>query len=229
MKLVLLPGMDGTGDLFASFVDALPAPIEPAVVAYPVDQTLSYAQLTALVRDRLPTDEPFAVLGESFSGPIAIRLAAEQPTNLKGVVLCCTFASNPQPLLASMQPLAELLPIQRVPNFLTSFALLGAAANEKHRADLSTALDKVTESVLSRRLQAIATVDVRKELSAVAVPMLYLQATKDRLVPRAAADRLRQQQRRIEVISIDGPHMLLQTQPTVAADVVCEFLDRLPC
>jgi hypothetical protein len=36
MKLILLSGLDGTGKLFAAFIEALPKTIETQVVSYPL-------------------------------------------------------------------------------------------------------------------------------------------------------------------------------------------------
>ena len=69
--LVLLPGMDGTGDLFAPLLSALPPALRTIVVRYPCDRPLGYAG-----RTRGPKDQPFVLLGESFSGPIAAAIAA---------------------------------------------------------------------------------------------------------------------------------------------------------
>jgi len=41
LTLLLLPGMDGTGELFADFVKLLPVWIKPLVVSYPRNQKLS--------------------------------------------------------------------------------------------------------------------------------------------------------------------------------------------
>ncbi|WP_228488314.1 hypothetical protein [Caenimonas koreensis] len=46
--LVLLPGMDGTGDLFAPFIAAWKGPVH--VVRYPTDTALNYQELTAFAR-----------------------------------------------------------------------------------------------------------------------------------------------------------------------------------
>ncbi len=93
--LVLLPGLDGTGKLFAEFLKALDSSIGTLVVTYPKDVPMNYDQLEALVTAALPTDRPFVLLGESFSGPLAIRIAARRPEFLVGLVLCVTFARNP--------------------------------------------------------------------------------------------------------------------------------------
>ena len=86
-KLILLPGMDGTGELFADFVKALPN-LEIEVMRYPTDRHLSYEQLVPIVRSGISASEPFVFVAESFSTPLAIKLAADNPSNLKGVVIC---------------------------------------------------------------------------------------------------------------------------------------------
>ena len=98
--LVLLPGLDGTGILFEPLARALGVDLDVRVVRYPSDPTLGYRELESLARAALPTDRPFVILGESFSGPIAIRLAADSPPGLVGLILVVTFARNPYPLLA---------------------------------------------------------------------------------------------------------------------------------
>ncbi len=42
ITLVLLPGMDGTGCLFADFVSALGSEFETILVRYPSDEPLGY-------------------------------------------------------------------------------------------------------------------------------------------------------------------------------------------
>ena len=64
--LVLLPGMDGTGELFFPLTDALGADIPTKIVRYP-DLALDYREHEEFVRERLPRDGAFVVLGESFS------------------------------------------------------------------------------------------------------------------------------------------------------------------
>ena len=76
--LVLLPGMDGTGELFAPLLNALNPGLRTTVVSY-ADRPATYAEHESVALAELPKDRPFAILGESFSGPIAVTIAA-QPT-----------------------------------------------------------------------------------------------------------------------------------------------------
>src|SRR4051812_16660002 len=95
VKLILMPGMDGTGELFAPLLRALGNSIETTVLRYPTDEPLGYSELLPRVRAALPASGPFVLLGESFSGPLAIMIAAEAPAGLRGVILSASFASNP--------------------------------------------------------------------------------------------------------------------------------------
>src|SRR3979490_2643495 len=104
--VVLLPGLDGTGKLFAEFAQHLRPSVDPIIVPYPKDQVLGYDELEALVLASLLSNRLFVLLGESFSGPIAIRIAARAPAGLVAVILCGTFAKNPFPWLWWARPLA---------------------------------------------------------------------------------------------------------------------------
>jgi hypothetical protein len=44
-QLVLLPGLDGTGELFGPFLKVIPQSWPRRVVSYPVDRVLSYWEL----------------------------------------------------------------------------------------------------------------------------------------------------------------------------------------
>jgi pimeloyl-[acyl-carrier protein] methyl ester esterase len=61
--LVLLPGMDGSGELFAPLLKELPAWLETRVVRYP-SQPMRYPELLDVVIRALPTDRPYCLLAE---------------------------------------------------------------------------------------------------------------------------------------------------------------------
>ena len=106
ITVVILPGMDGTGIELTDFVAALAPELEAIVVTYPNDRPMDYAGHEAVARPSLPIDRPFVLLGESYSGPIAISIAASAPPRLIGLVLCCSFARNPRPALVVTSPRA---------------------------------------------------------------------------------------------------------------------------
>lgn len=222
--LVLLPGMDGTGDLFEPFVSALNHACDIVVVTYPGDIPLDYGELQAIAKKSLPTDRPFVLLGESFSGPIALALTALRLPQQVGLVLCCTFASNPRPLFNRLSFLVNLLPIGAVPASWFSPLLLGRFSTCASRTALSGAINQVSPSVMRERLRSVLKVDVSAQLAQINVPGIYLRATDDRVVPKAASARISQLNPQVQVIDVKAPHCLLQAAPDEAARRVIEFL-----
>ena len=222
--LVLLPGMDGTGELLDAFAAAVSPGIKVKVLRYPTTKALDYAGLEAVARAALPVDEPYVLLGESFSGPIAISLAASRPPQLVGLVLCCTFARNPRPSMAVFRPLLSLLPVAVAPVGLLARLLLGRFYTVVWRAALSGALDQVAPPVLRSRLHAVLSVDVSRQLARVVVPTLYLRGAQDDVVPRSSGQHVLEVKPNTTMMELEAPHFLLQVLPEEAARAVSEFI-----
>lgn len=227
VTLVLLPGLDGTGILFAPFVTALGNGRPVVVVTYPTSgDSQTYANLHDLAGLALPPSGPLVLLGESFSGPIAISLAAANPKRVLGVVLCCTFVRNPRPSLRWLRSLASV-PAPLPPSPVLSAMLFGRFATPRLRLMLRDALATVQPAVLRERLRAVVSVDVRAQARALAVPVLYLKANSDRLVPSPATIEAEQFCQDMRIQSFDAPHCLLQVVPEEAAAAVADFIEKV--
>ncbi|WP_414858752.1 alpha/beta fold hydrolase [Paucibacter sp. TC2R-5] len=224
LTLVLLPGLDGTGDLFDPLVEAFHGQVKVQVVRYPRDVALGYEELQDFVRKLLPVNEPYVLLGESFSGPIAIALAAESPPSLKGLVLCCTFARNPRPSLSGASALLPLVPFRSMPSVALSQMLLGRFSSPTLRRAVAGAVGQVSSEVLRARVRAVLAVDVSAALARVRMPCIYLRAMQDRLVPKSAAAHIKVLLPSVEVVQIEAPHCLLQARPKDASVVVSKFM-----
>lgn len=224
--IVLLPGLDGTGQLFADFVAALGASAEVIVARYPTDTPLAYAELEPIARSFLPADRPYFLLAESFSGPIAVTIAASNPANLQGLILSCSFAHNPRPLLSLIRPFLGVVPVTALPTALLSFFVLGRFASPTLRAALIKALASVVPSVLRTRIRAALSADVSALVSRIQVPMLYLRAREDRIVPEASCRLLLSLAPGMQVIAFEAPHFLLQVLPSQTAAATLEFMDH---
>jgi len=222
--LVLLPGLDGTGKLFSELVRALGSAIDAQIVSYPVDRALGYAELEALVRAALPAERRFVVLGESFSGPIAIRIAADPPAGLAGVILCGTFAKNPYPLLGCARPLAVWFPLKSLPRWLRAPLMWGSLAAERAPAQLNRAMAAVSADVVRHRIAALLAVDASAALARIRLPVLVLQAGHDLVVPHSATRWILETAPHAQLVEIDGPHLLLQTRPEECAAAVIPFV-----
>jgi pimeloyl-ACP methyl ester carboxylesterase len=225
MKLVLLPGLDGTGLLFEAFLRALPSHLSPVVIAFPSDQPLSYAELVRFVKEQLPTSEDYILLAESFSGPVAIELAALQEINLKALILSATFVSNPvrAPQMMSLLLRRSAFALEP-PQFAVNHYLLG----ERPPIDLVEAFRHAKRSVrpdvLASRLRSVMSVDARRAFAACRLPILYLRARQDRLVKIRSLVQMQKLQPEMTIAEIDGPHLLLQREPEKCAVAIAQYL-----
>lgn len=224
--LVLLPGMDGTGELFGPLLASLPQELETTVVRYP-DRRMSYDDHEAFTRRELPKDAPFVILGESFSGPVAVSIAASGKSNLRGLILCASFLTCPNPLLRALRPLTRFASPKLVPGFIAQHSLLGRFSTPELRDAHARALGHVSSPTLAARLRAMADVDVREALRGCDLPSLYLRATEDRVVAARFGDEFTANARRGRLAEIRGPHMLLQTRPGEAAREITGFIGSL--
>lgn len=222
--LVLLPGMDGTGELFRPLIAALGDSVDVIPVRYPAAELLDYAALTAWVRSRLPKHKPFLLLGESFSGPIAVSLAADSPPQLKGLILCASFVRNPRPMLAGVRQLVAQMPMPPIPAQVVAPLLLGGFSTPELRMALNSAIAQLPPATLRERLSAVLSVDATEQLTQVKVPCLYLRAIHDRLVPKAAAELILRIKPDTVRMDIPGPHCLLQAMPHLAAAEIWRFI-----
>ena len=226
--LVVLPGLDGTATLHSLFSNAArPAFDSVAVIPYPSNQILDYEALEKLVRAQLPVTAPFVLLGESFSGPIALSIAANPPSNLLGIVLSTTFAESPVPLLAPFASMVRFAPVRALPLPLLSWWLLGRWATPSLESALWNALLAVRPEVLRARARAALRVDALPACHSISLPVLYLRGTNDRLLNRHAARQIRRAISHCSIKDIVGPHLLLQAVPEASARAVSEFASRL--
>lgn len=221
--LVVLPGLDGLEPLRGELLAALRARgVEACVVAYPADRPMDYPALEAHVNAALP-DAPFVLLGESFSGPLAIRIAARSPPGLVGLVLSTTFARAPVPLTSLLAPWVRFAPT-RLPASMLSWWLLGRWSTPALRSALAATLREVHPDVLRTRVVATLRVDVSRELAGIPVPVLQLVATDDRLLRPGATRFLASQLPHVRSLELPGPHLLLQTRTARCADEIVAFM-----
>jgi pimeloyl-[acyl-carrier protein] methyl ester esterase len=224
--VVLLPGLDGTGDQFAPLIDALGPDVPTVVVRYP-DTPLDYEAHQQIAASSLPRDRPYIVLGESFSGPIAISLAAQAPAGLLGCILCASFVKTPRHILRLALPFLGLVPPQRAPSALSDYLVIARFATPALRQRQRDAQRSVSPATLVARLRSIARVNVSAQLRTIDRPTLYMRATEDRLVPRKAGEYFSRLARAGRVVDLEGPHFLLQARPNESATEVRNFMGEV--
>ncbi|SNT30966.1 Pimeloyl-ACP methyl ester carboxylesterase [Granulicella rosea] len=228
MRIVLLPGLDGTSDLYADLIMALPGEVRVRALCYPVDVCLDEEQLRASIDVWAETETPFLLVAESFSTPTAIRYAARSPENVLGLVLIAGFARSPlsgwRRILAGL--FAGLLFRLPLPDSILRAALVGQDAPQSLLDAVRAAVGRVAPSVLAHRLRLVLNCDVRAELAQIAVPVLYVLAKGDRLVGQEALREIRRCLPGVEVVRVPGPHLLAQREPKRMVEILCRFLEQ---
>lgn len=229
LQLLLMPGMNGTGELFAKFVQALPGWIEPHVVSYPRDRLLSYEQLKAIARSFIPPDGQFVILAESFSTPLAVSLASENPPGLQALVLCAGFVSPPLHKVPSRiaSIFAPVLFKIGLPSSLCRYFLVGGRASEGLVRSVQSAISGVSSGVMAHRLKSALSCDAQSELHRLSVPLLCLSGRGDRLVNARSFEEIQKARPEVLLKRIEAPHLMLQTNPQEAADIVVRFLEQI--
>lgn len=223
IPVVLLPGLDGTGKLFKRFAAAAPAHVSLMTAALPAEP-LAYDELADRIAPTLPAGEPPVLIAESFSGPLAVRIAEHR--RVGGIVFCNSFISAPRSQALRWLALPPLLRL-RAPALLLRRYMLGPDAGDELVREVADAVASVPATVLASRIRIILEGDEASAFERCDLPMLYLRGTEDRLVSEQAWRRMAAL-RPIPLAQIAGPHLLLQASPAAAWAAVLPFLASLP-
>jgi len=227
MKLVFLPGLDGTGLLFRPVLRLLKDDFNTQVINYNDCQEQTYQTLTEHALSKLPSNENFILIAESFSGRIAFEIGLKKITHLKGIVFVATFLKNPRPFLLHFRkllPLALLLK-SHFPDRLTRRVLFTSSTSDELLTLFWKSISLVNPNQLQQRLAAIATLaQVEKSIT---LPCIYLQATQDNLIRNDNYQDFSQHSTDITLHPISGSHFLLQTAPAACAEIIRQFSESL--
>lgn len=207
MALILLPGLDGHGELFGPFIAAAEPGIATLPVSYPVDLA-SYNELESWVQDKLV--DGCVILAESFSGPLGVRLAKDP--RVRALILCNSFVAPPRWSALrhfATAPLFLLPP----PAWIIRRLLVGQAAPLALVKKVQHVIGKVPAGVLARRLREVLSCDERDSLVKLAKPLLYLRGTGDALLTARSCQQIRSLRPDAQIAELPGPHLLLQVEP----------------
>ncbi|WNO07973.1 alpha/beta fold hydrolase [Teredinibacter sp. KSP-S5-2] len=225
MKLVFLPGMDGTGILFEALFKELQG-FDVIALPLPGEGSQDYITLSCRIRSCLP-NEDFVLVAESFSGGIAAQLSQQSIPYMKGVIFVASFLSSPNSLfayLASLLPLGSLLDLP-LGAAIGGSLLFNRTEESMDIVQLKRVLHGVPESILKSRLKMISRLEYDGFKSS--IPTVYIGAKKDRLVPNKKTEDFKKAYRNSMFALIDGPHFILQAKPKECASAIeaaVEFL-----
>jgi pimeloyl-ACP methyl ester carboxylesterase len=224
-EILLLPGLDGTGELFAPLLAVMPPGAPRRVLSYPGDRELSYEKLLAIVTAQMPGDRPVVLVAESFSGPLALWYAAAHPDQVRAVVLCASFVCSPVPRCVrfGVHPWLFRLPL---PSLGVRLLLVGSRTPGSLVKAVKAAIARVRPEVLAHRVRQVMAVDCANALAECSSPVLYLRAEQDVLVRAGSVNRLLAIREDLIIRSLPGPHLLLQTHPAEAWREISGFLSQ---
>ena len=221
-RALILPGLDGSGELLDGLVAHLAPEISASAMAYPSESAMGHTALIDFVAAALPEGN-FVLIAESFSGPIAIEIASRFPARVDALILCATFVSSPHPGLRPLHHLLRL-PLPSPPAAFVARVGMGRWSSGEWVIRLRRAMRRLGPGVARNRLAAVVEVDASSALKTLRCPILYLQARYDRLVHRAASARIIALAPHTRVTAIEGPHFLLQARPEAVAESIKAFL-----
>lgn len=224
--VVLLPGLDGTGIMLDDMADALRKTVEVRIISYPTDVFLDYDALVSFVRDQLPDGDVF-IVGESFSGPVALRLAQVEPVKVKAVILGASFGRLDFPFKPVLSLLSKTFSPRLLPQRLLSALLLGRGSTPERREKLRVALASVAPHVLTARAEAALNADIISPGVSIRQPVLYLKALRDRIMPSGAANDLKSIANGLQVKEIDAPHFLFQVAALDCSEAILNFIGNI--
>ena len=187
--LVLVPGMDGTGQLFYRQTPMLSESFRTATYALRSTATTMDVLVEDLARvvDTVAPDTHRAVIvGESFGGALAMSFALARPEQVSALVVLNSFPYfAPQFRLRVARYGLAVLPWGAMPLIrrATAFRLHSA---HTHREEIRRFMDLTASADREgyiNRLQVLLSYDIRHRLHDLRPPALFLAAEQDHLVP----------------------------------------------
>jgi pimeloyl-[acyl-carrier protein] methyl ester esterase len=219
--VVLLPGMDGTAALFEPFVRELPRNVEVVSVKYPAHIPLTYEQLANRVLSELPAGKPYILVAESFSGPVALRLASPRLLDMRAIVLVASFVSRP---LGRWGECFARLPLRTVfrlkpPAWVLRWLLMDSSTPPEFVSRVGETISKVRPEVMAARTKEALRVDCTDAARTCPVRLVFVNGDKDRLLSKERRGSLYGS----ETVLISAPHFLLQCAPKPAVAAMNEL------
>lgn len=189
-----------------------------------------FASLAEQLAPQLPDDgRPCLVLGESYSGPIALLLGQRYPQRVQGVILAASFANNPNPWVKAMPGLWAAL-FRRM-WFRLWMGMWIPAGRWLWSMPVATktafvnVLKAIPSAILAERIVHSATGDVSGCLP-LSQPLLYLRPTQDWVVSHRAVQQLQSLQPAMVIVHFKSPHLVLQCCPVEVAQAITDFYRR---
>lgn len=228
MKVLLLPGLDGTGKLSKYFCTALADKFEAAPLAYP-ESASAFAEYAQFAARSIMAEGDVALVAESFSGPVAIEVLRNPPPNSRAVILVATFAKSPVPLLLKLTLWVPAALMRLFSGVAVERFCLNGNNDEALATQVKNVVQSLPATLIKKRLNILLSLpdDLCDVLARTELPVFFLRPTSDRLLPEKYFAEIEQFMSHGATYRIDGPHFLLQCQAPACAHVIGNIVSRL--
>ncbi len=226
IQTIIFPGMHGTEGLLTDFCLLSPERFLVVLKNLPLNILNGYGSIANGIAETLPAKDKLLLIAESFSGPIAVKMASGYPDKIWGVVLVASFIDPPVTSLIQRLPW-KLLFSWPLPEIICRWLLLSNEASRRDVRKIQKSLSQIPPEVMANRLDLILGVDETESLKNVRCPLLYIQPTKDKLVPDRCWQTIKRIKPDAKCVSIDGPHFILQRNPKEAWRHIEEFVKSI--
>ena len=187
--IVLVPGMNGSGELFYRQIPLLERSYRVATYSLRDDadtHEMLADDLAAIIDAVAPGGHRALIVGESFGGTVALACALKHPERVEGLVILNSFPFfAPQARLRLAMAALSLVPwgVMPIVRRVTAFRL---HSRHTHATEIRRFLEltaKATRDGYLNRLRLLTRFDVRDRLGGITMPTLLLAAECDHLVP----------------------------------------------
>ena len=188
--IVLVPGLDGTAELFYRQAPLLARSFNVVAFPLPNKRNATMADLVVDLADliREVSPGPAILCGESFGGALSMSLALRFGDLVEGLVIVNSFPYLDNRLQLALAPrLVKLIPWAAMPivRRFTEHRLHSAHTLEEDLREFRTRMRGIERDGYVRRLELVGHYDIRDQLSRIAAPTLFIAGTDDKLVPSA--------------------------------------------
>ncbi len=224
MKLVLLPGLDGTGILFKDFIGHLS---NSDVLVIPLPQIIhkDYGSIVESIKSKLPQDD-FILLAESFSGGLVPFILAKYSENIKGIIFVASFLSPPHSLLLRLSSYIPFTFCRKLPlaQYFEQLILYDKLEEGTLKEVVIKTIKSIPTAILKNRLSIIHKMEFPSFSNS--IPVCYIAGRYDRLINRSKSREIKNIFSNMELSIMEAPHLVLQCKPRESAKTVNLFIDK---
>jgi surfactin synthase thioesterase subunit len=218
LKVLFLPGLDGTGLLFNDVINALPDNIDIEIISLNQTQGATNQDQAKQIAKRFAQFELF-IVAESYSGRIAYELCNILEGNVIGIVFIASFISRP----SFTSKFATFFPTPLLkPNFINNWLIQKVGFSGQTDYELANQVFKSLANAdpmkLKERLRNIS--ELKDPQKTHIVPVTYIRPTRDYLVSNNAVDEVNLAFKNMNTISISGGHFIAQSRAEECAKII---------